>query len=236
MFIAALFSIIGPQSASSVSRISQLSRFENYLEIIEHKKLSFSQGKDLSSIVDFLYSNYGIEVMQPLAKGKLDELAKADYTINSYDIMVALGTNYISEYEQSETDYSNSKTYYYPDTDATIETIRGYDFSMIIGKNYSGENYDTVSIGKTKYKIETVSKKYGLDLKINDDVIPIDLLTYIISNPKFIHDNNSKTEIIQKIDLPKYHLKIRYLSVNAQLKSKEKTLDGYKIKVLIKII
>lgn len=233
LFIAALFSISGPQSANSISKNSQQSRFETYLKIMEHKKLSFSQEKDMSSIVDFLFSNFGIKAMQPLAKGKLDELAKAKYTFDSPDIMEALGTKYVSRYETKTSD-ENEINYYNP-TYSDIENIHGYDFKIELTNYRTDKINESIVIDNQKYMIQTNKKEYGFDLIINQNTIPIDLLSFIVSEKAKFKKSNPDVKIIQFIDLAKYQIKIKYESVNAQLKPENKKITNYNIKMLVKI-
>ncbi|MEY4085101.1 MAG: hypothetical protein RL074_888 [Bacteroidota bacterium] len=75
-----------------------------------------------------------------------------------------------------------------------------------------------------------------MDLQINKEILPIDLLTFILSNPIFKQNDNSNTEISQEINLPKYHLKILYQSASAHTNLKEKSLDGYQVKILVKLV
>jgi hypothetical protein len=233
LFFTGIISIVGPQSADAISKKSQLSRLESYITTIQKGELNDEQKKDLSSIVDFIASNYGIDAMIPLAKGKLGQLKTNHKAPNSIEIMKALGTTYVSRYEDSK---PNEEQYHYYYNGTTIENIHGYDFSISANKFGKTNHSGNITIGNTKYDIKTVTKKYGLDLQINTEVIPIDLLSYIVSNPAFKQGDNSDTEIIQEIEHPKYHLRIQYQSANAHSSLKEKSLDGYEIKVLVKLL
>ena len=110
--IAGLLSIVGPQSADSISRNSQLSRFEIYMQKTEKVKLSFEQEKDLSSIVDFLEKNYGVETLLPYTKDKLTLLLKKDKTPESSEIMKALGFQYRYQYDRNERNKNDNEFYY----------------------------------------------------------------------------------------------------------------------------
>jgi hypothetical protein len=233
LFFTGIISIAGPQSADTISKKSQLDRFESYIKIIDTKELNDEQKKDLSSIVDFIESNYGIDPMIPLANGKLDQLKNTSKKPNSVKIMKALGTSYSATYENSK---PNENQYHFRYNGNTIENIQGYDFSISANEFNEKNQIGVVTIANAKYNIKTITKKYGLDLQINTVVIPVDLLTYIISNPNFRQgDNNSDTKIIQEIELPKHHLKILYQSASAHTNLKEKSLDGYQIKILVKL-
>ena len=233
LFFTGIISIAGPQSADSISKKSQLNRFESYIKIMDKKELNDEQKKDLSSIVDFIESNYGVDPMILLAKGKLDQLKTNHKTPNSIEIMKALGTTYVSTYENSK---PNEEQYHYNYNGSAIENIHGYDFSISANEFNEKNLTGVVTIANAKYNIKTITKKYGLDLKINTEVIPIDLLSYIVSNPAFKQGDNSNTEIIQEIEHSKYHLRIQYQSANAHTSLKEKSLDGYQIKILAKLL
>ena len=232
LFFTGIISIAGPQSADTISKKSQLDRFESYIKIIDTKELNDEQRKDLSSIVDFIESNYGIDPMIPLANGKLDQLKNTSKKPNSVKIMKALGTSYSATYENSK---PNENQYHFRYNGNTIENIQGYDFSISANEFNEKNQIGVVTIANAKYNIKTITKKYGLDLQINTEVIPIDLLSYIVSNPAFKQGDNSDTEIIQEIELPKYHLKILYQSADAHVNPEEKSLDRYKIKILVKL-
>ena len=233
LFFTGIISIAGPQSADSISKKSQLNRFESYIKIMDKKELNDEQKKDLSSIVDFIESNYGVDPMILLAKGKLDQLKTNHKAPNSIEIMKALGTTYVSTYENSK---PNEEQYHYNYNGSAIENIHGYDFSISANEFNEKNLTGVVTIANAKYNIKTITKKYGLDLKINTEVIPIDLLSYIISNPNFRQGDNSDTEIIQEIEHSKFHLRIQYQSANAHTSLKEKSLDGYQIKILAKLL
>ena len=233
LFFTGIISIAGPQSADSISKKSQLNRFESYIKIMDKKELNDEQKKDLSSIVDFIESNYGVDPMILLAKGKLDQLKTNHKAPNSIEIMKALGTTYVSTYENSK---PNEEQYHYHYNGSAIENIHGYDFSISANEFNEKNLTGVVTIANAKYNIKTITKKYGLDLQINTEVIPIDLLSYIVSNPAFKQGDNSDTEIIQEIEHSKYHLRIQYQSANAHTSLKEKSLDGYQIKILAKLL
>ena len=168
-----------------------------------------------------------------LAKGKLDQLKTNHKAPNSIEIMKAIGTTYVSTYENSK---PNEEQYHYNYNGSAIENIHGYDFSISANEFNEKNLTGVVTIANAKYNIKTITKKYGLDLQINTEVIPIDLLSYIVSNPAFKQGDNSDTEIIQEIEHSKYHLRIQYQSANAHTSLKEKSLDGYQIKISAKLL
>lgn len=234
MCLAAIFSIAGPQSANSISKNSQLSRFEVYMHKIEKEKLNFEQEQDLSSIINFLEKNYGVKILLPYTKNKLNALLKKDKNPNSSQIMEALGLQYHSDYDRKDKD--NTEFYYYGNekNQNTVENIHGYDMSFILSKNNAFECADCIKIDGVSYSIKSAEKEYGIDLQINQDIIPLKIIDYVNKNSSFEYENSDK-EIAQKIELPKYDIIITYISLNGKKVGTKKVLDQYQIKVMLKI-
>lgn len=237
MCIAGLLSIIGPQSADSISKNSQLSRFETYLEKTEKAKLTFEQEQDLSSIVDFLEKNYGVEILLPYTNGKLDTLVEKNKAANSSQIMKALGFQYRDSYYRQEK-FENDNEFYYnfhKNEQQNIENIHGYDMSFSIGNNNDLKCNDCMTINNINYSVISSKKDYGLDLQINQETIPLKIVDFVNANPAFDQNENSGEKITQKIESPKYSVLITYITVSGEIKGKKKTLDRYQIKVLVRI-
>ena len=233
--IAGLLSIVGPQSADSISRNSQLSRFEIYMQKTEKVKLSFEQEQDLSSIVDFLEKNYGVETLLPYTKDKLTLLLKKDKTPESSEIMKALGFQYRYQYDRNERNKNDNEFYYnlYENEQQRIENIHGYDIAFSIGKNENLDCDKCININNKSYSIMSSKKEYGIELKINQDIIPLPIVDFVNENPAF--DQNKNQKIVQKIESPKYTVLMTYLTVNGKKEGMKKTLNQYRIKVMIRI-
>lgn len=240
MCLAGLFSIVGPQSANSVSKYSQLSRFEVYMQKTDGKKLTFEQEQELSSIVHFLDKNYGFEVMLPYADKRLDALYKKDKDPNYNEIMESLGYEYRSEYARKD-DLSDSFNYYYYENnnnDSVVENIHGYDFIFTLYKNNVFECNNCIAIDDVTYSIKSKEKDYGQDLQINQDIIPLKINDFVNSNSKFKIGNNyseSDEKIKQKVENQKYTILITYLNANGKVENKKKILENYQIKVMVGI-
>lgn len=234
MCLFGLLSIAGPQSADSISKNSQLSRFEEYMKGMGAKKLTFDQEKDLSSIVDFLEENYGVNVLTPYTENKLTALLKKDKTPNTSQIMEAFGYEYHSEYEKNINE-GGSYNYSQPYNNNEITIIRGYDFSFELSNYNSIDDKETVKIDNKTYALKSEDKEYGFDLSINNEIIPIKIYDFIKSNSAFENNDNSDPSIVQEIQSKNYDLRIIYTSVSGSKKGKEKTIDNYEIKLLVKI-
>ena len=235
--LVALFSIAGPQSADSISKNSQLSRFETYMQKSEKGKLTFEQEQDLSSIVDFLEKNYGIKILLPYTDHKLDILLNKDKDPDSSQIMKALGFHYRYQYDKEERIKNDNEFYYnfYKNERENIENIHGYDIAFSIGKNYDIDCENCININNKNYSIMSSKKDYGLDLQINQDIIPLRIVDFVNENQGFDQNENSEEKIVQKIESPEYTVLITYITVSGKKDEKKKTLDTYQIKVMIQI-
>lgn len=232
MCIAGLFSIVGPQSANSVSKYSQLSRFESYMQK-DSKKLTFEQEKDLSSIVSFLEKNYGVEIMIPYAKTKLETLLKKEKAPSDYDIMKALGYEYKSPY--SKYGEKNTEIYYaYYEDEEKIENIHGYDMTFRTSNNNDFECMECIKIDNKNYSVKSKKKEYGIELKINDDIIPLKTIDFINKNSS-IGVSQSEIKVTQIVETAKYTILITYLNVNGKIEKDRKRIDNYQIKLMIAI-
>lgn len=237
MCIAGLLSIIGPQSADSISKNSQLSRFETYLQKSEKTKPTFEQEQDLSSIVGFLEKNYGVEILLPYANGKLDTLLKKEKNPDLEQVMKALGFQYRSKYDREQMEENDNDFYYefYKEQNQDIENIHGYDLSLSIGNKEDLDCDNCIKINNKSYSIMSCKKDYGLALQINQDNIPLKIFDFVNANPAFDQNENSGGNIVQKIESPKYSILITYNMVSGKIKGKRKILDQYQIKVLVRI-
>jgi len=238
MCLSGLFSIVGPQSADSVSKYSQLWRFESYLQKSEGKKLTFEQEQELSSIVYFLERNYGFEVLLPYANKKLDALYKRDKDPGINQIMASLGYEYQSEYTQRSEVRNSFSYYYYENKDNVVENIHGYDFIFTLFKNNGFECNNCITINNVSYSIRSIEKDYGQDLQINQDVIPLKINDFVNSNSKFKIGNDysdSPEKIEQKIENSKYTILLHYYLANGKIENNKKILENYQIKIMVGI-
>lgn len=232
MCLAGLFSIVGPQSADSVSKYSQLSRFESLLQKADGKKLTFEQEKELSSVVFFLKRNYNFEVLIPYAPKKLEPLYKKDKDPGPSEIVASLGFEYRSEYEQKAKENDSFSYYFYESNNNAVTNIHGYDFTFDLSKNSSFECSKCITINNTAYTIKSKTTNYGEELQINQDIMPLKINDFINSNPDFKNDYNSNKKIEQRIENSKYIILIHYLSANGKIKNNKKVPINYQIKVM----
>lgn len=230
--IAGLLSIAGPQGADSISKNSQLSRFEFYMEKLPKKKLTFEEQKELSSIVTFLEENYGIKIMIPFARKQLEALVKKDKDANDFDVMDALGYKYQSQYARSENNRTDIYYSYSENQDSVID-IHGYDFYFTTSNNNGFACTDCLKIENKTYSVATEYKPYGIELKINEDIIPLKTIDFINKSSRFGEDNTEKTT--QQVETDKYSISITYLYVAGEVKNGTKVIDNYQVKIMIAI-
>nr|WP_199000886.1 DUF4153 domain-containing protein [Flavobacterium sp. ASV13] len=235
MCLAALLTLVGPQSANSISRSSQLSRFATYMQNPDSKKLTFEQEQDLSSIVSFLEENYGVEIMVPYAKNKLEALLKKDKSPSDYKIMKALGYEYRSEYDRKNDTDNSFYYYFYGNDNNKVENIHGQDFLFSIYNNNDFDCNNCTSINGKPYTIKSKGTSYGVALQINQHIIPIRINDFVNANSAFRNNNNSDEKIVQKLDDPKYTITLTYISANGTIEKEKKVLSNYQIKVMIAI-
>lgn len=235
MCLFGLLSIVGPQSADSISKQSQLSRFKTYLKVIEKEKLTFKQEQDLSSIVEFLEENYGVNVLLPYTGNKLTALLKNYKTPNSSQIMKAFGLQYRSDYDSIEKDGNYFNYNFNENEHQSINNVHGYDLSFTVSDFVILDCNECVKINGKTFSIKTNKQNYGFDLQINQDNIPLKIYDFINSNPAFELNDATDEKITQKIETVKYDILITYSSVSGRINGKLKTIENYEIKVLVKI-
>lgn len=236
MCVAGLFSIVGPQSADSVSKYSQLSRFESYINKKDGKKITFEEEQELSSIVYFLDRNYGFEVMIPYADKKLDALYKKDKDPGISEIMESLGYEYQSEYAKRDDVNDSFNYYFYENNENSIDNIHGYDFTFTLSKTNPFECNNCATINNVPYSVKAIKKDYGIDLQINKEIIPLKINDFVNSNSKFKIGNdytNSPEKIEQKIENSKYIISLTYLLADGKVKNNKKIVENYQVKVMV---
>lgn len=230
MCVIALLTIIGPQSADSVSKRSQLSRFEYLLNLGTKKQLTIQQEQDLSSIVSFINDIYGHEALIPFSKN-IAQLNQKDKDPSNNDLMKALGYTYRNSYDG---DPIEEQFYYYYDNNnaTTIDKVAGYDLAFVIN-NYDNLNcINCMELNNTTYSISSTKTDYGVELKINGTVIPIKINDFVLSNPNF-KKKERNTKIIQTISTTKYDLNLHYDS--ATIYSDKTNIQSFNIKALLRI-
>ncbi|UQD55945.1 DUF4153 domain-containing protein [Flavobacterium sp. K5-23] len=233
MCVIALLTIIGPQSADSVSKRSQLNRFKEYIVDNKKTKLTYKEEQDLSSIIEFINDHYGIEALAPLSL-KINQLAKKDKEPSSFAIMEALGYKYRRSYRGATEAEEPIYYHYYNNDDGGIAEIKGYDFAFELNNNNNYTCKNCVQWSNKPYSINYTSTDYGVALKINDDVIPIKINNFIKTTATFKAKNNNK-KITQRIITSKYELLLQYESVTINYRENETTIDAFNIKTLLKI-
>lgn len=186
LFLVALFSSFGPWGAFSVSKNSQLGRFETILEkngmLLENGKaeknkveLTFEDQKNLSSIVDYLVQMHGYRALSEYFPENFDTAFGNTVYSNVSDIMKLLGVEYINEWQAEN---SSSDYYYIQANNSVVSGIQIDPFSTMIQYSryhYAGEDdsvyVDNVVVDSLTYSIEWRTIDNNLSLFLPQDTI-----------------------------------------------------------------
>jgi hypothetical protein len=179
-----LISLYGPQSAFSISEMSQLSRLKNHLDnagrlknekaVFSNKKIELSAAKEIVSILDYLLDTHGNKSIQPLFDKNLDTVLAAK-DLKSYFNKTKVISDLIGiDYDKS-LGYSNVNledgfevANYSSLTDESFE-IAGYDYFQdfnLYTDNVTSENMEKVV---NNYKMKYSYSNGSWDVVINVD-------------------------------------------------------------------
>lgn len=231
MCLIAMLTILGPQSADSVSKRSQLNRFQDYITR-QKSTLTIEEEKDLSSIVSFINKNYGIKELIPFSN-KLALLTKKDKVPGDSQIMEALGYSYRGRYYNENDKKENFYYSYYNPDRMNIEKIQGYDLAFEISDNNNSTCENCLDVNGKKYSINYSKKDYGIELKINNDIIPLQINNFILQNKALLNDNHKK--LIQTVTTKNYEIQLNYQSLDGENKDDKIILNWFSINVLLKM-
>lgn len=160
--IIAFMAIVGPWSAFSVSKYSQLSRLEDLLEknkMLENGKIvplkdtiSFEVQKEISSKIEYLVQTHGIFSLEKLFAKSMHQII--DSTVSKYSqtnvILKEMNLEYVSRWqEQPENNFSYNNYF--------LNSLQVSGFDYLLEFNYSNyspdnntrvqeENYDSLAV------------------------------------------------------------------------------------------
>ncbi|MFA9189782.1 DUF4153 domain-containing protein [Flavobacterium sp. FZUC8N2.13] len=231
MCLIAMLTILGPQSADSVSKRSQLNRFQDYITR-QKSTLTIEEEKDLSSIVSFINKNYGIKELIPFSN-KLALLTKKDKVPGDSQIMEALGYSYRGRYYNENDKKENFYYSHYNPDRMNIEKIQGYDLAFEISDNNNSNCENCLDVNGKKYSINYSKKDYGIELKINNDTIPLQINNFILQNKALLNDNHKK--LTQTVTTKNYEIQLNYQSLDGENKDDKIILNWFSINVLLKM-
>ena len=116
-----------------------------------------------------------------------------------------------AQYDQ-KTNNNNEYFYnFYENNNQNIENIQGYDVSFSIANNEDLECTECITIDNKSYSIISTKKEYGVDLQINQDIVPLKIVDFVSQTPDFDYKENWNHKITQKIETPKYTILIYYI-------------------------
>jgi len=184
LFFACLISLYGPQSAFSISEMSQVNRLKNYLGnagrlknekvVFSNKKIELSDAKEIVSILDYLLDTHGNKSIQLLFDKNLDTILVAKdlkSNINKTKVVSDLiGIDYDKSLGYSNVNLEDGYEVanYSSLTDESFE-IAGYDYFQdfnLYTDNATSENVEKLV---NNYKVNYFYSKGSWDLVVNMD-------------------------------------------------------------------
>lgn len=147
--------------------------------------------------------------------------------------MEALGYEYKSPYSRYQ-DNDTQIYYAYYENDESIEIIHGYDLSFRTSTNSEFECTECAKIENKNYSIHAKKKNYGIELQINEVIIPLKIIDFVNKNSTFGVNQNSK-KVVQLVETTQYKILIIYLNVNGNVEKGKKTIDNYQVKIMVDI-
>lgn len=162
--IVAILSTFGPWGAFSVSKNSQLSRFEHILTennmlndgkvIHAPDTISRKAQINISSIVSYISEYHDIKTFQPYFETDFDSLFKGeDYRYNKESLLMELmGLKYISRWDyrlDEETGEETESVVFRVDAEEQIMSVSGFDHLINISSyyyTYGNDNFDSLDV------------------------------------------------------------------------------------------
>ena len=181
--ILAVLAVYGPQSATSVSKYSQLARLK---QIFKSNKKEDVEEKP--ALIRHLVSRYGLAVMQKFTTKDLDKIeAKIDQKIiNSYsreDVKVDTIFKILKIKEQSA--YQPTNQYSFVNPENQFINIKGYDYLLEID-NYTQREWNfnglKISVKRSKENIKTIKIDEKESLMIDNKKLFNELVAKVDSN------------------------------------------------------
>jgi hypothetical protein len=205
LFILAILSIYGPQSAFSVSKASQTARFRKLLD-----KKTDRQQAELSNILKYLVEMHGLSSLQSFTKVDLKKVEDEIYAkakVKGYRSRTkALDTAFAILKIKNTRNNWNNESFSFENENAGVVDVSGYN-SLIDLDDY--RNYTRVYDGKT-FKVErTMVNLEGENAKIQK------LTVTIAKNETVTFDIDSLVKAI--------------IAQNDKLKFEKNNFDTYKV-------
>ncbi|AWG21248.1 DUF4153 domain-containing protein [Flavobacterium faecale] len=232
MCVIAFVTLFGPQSADSISKKSQLNRFEKFILKSKTTKLTEKEEKDLSSIVLFINDNYGISPLAPYSK-KIAIAAKKDKTMGAAAIMKELGFTYRGSQYRGENNGEAVYYYYNSEKSLPIDNIQGYALAFELNRYATTNCDDCITIDSKGYSISHKMVAKGIELTINNEKILLPINDFVFKNKELIKQNTE--QLIQNIRTKNFDFRLNYKSVNGQIEEDQVVIENYDITIYVKI-
>ncbi len=221
--LTGLLTIYGPQSAQSVSKSSQLNRFVNYMHQNDIKRLSEEDQIEMSSVVDYIITYHGHELLIENAEHKLDSIASQGIGTLQHKTMTALGLEY-----HSNGYGSHAKEYFNISSSSTkLHEISGYDFIAELS-TYGNIDCDScLNLNGKNYAIRTAKNAGILTLNINDDKIVIDAEAFANNLKPATTTVYKQAELTQVVENENFRVKVVYADLSGKIKDEKYSVQSF---------
>ena len=187
LFVAVIFSAVGPMSAFRVSERNQMDRLIELLnknEIYVDGKISnvsgdigFEDEKNISSIVDYMVNVHGEESLQPLFSDPIDSvIVDQDYGSYTTKILKTMGLEFISESLNMQVANSSS-IYTILSSERNSNSVNVENYEWMIRFNQYGSSASEVEfkINKEEFGIDIVDRNRLVITKAGEEFYKTDL-------------------------------------------------------------
>lgn len=221
--VTGLLTIYGPQSAQSVSKSSQLNRFVNYMHQNDIKQLSKEDQIEMSSVVEYIISNHGHELLVENAEHKLDSITSQGVGTLEHKTMAMLGLTYYSNGYGSHTkEYFNISS-----SSPNLHQVNGYDF-MVELPSYGKIDCDScLNLDGKNYAISTSKNAGTLTLNINDDKIVIDAEAFANNLKPRTETVYKQAELTQVVENEHFRVKVIYADLSGNIKDEKYNVQSF---------
>ena len=243
LMIIAVLSAFGPWSAFSVSQYSQKLRLENLfnkyqilnengkISIANSDKIAFSDGQEISSIIDYLVENHGVESLSKFSeKSIMDSLQTSDRYGAAQKFMFLSGLKYYNSYDSDiqQKQHFNYSVYY----NETVKNIKGYDY--ILSFNLYDSYPDSLQIS-TFFTVDSVKLDMYLLKASNTFHILYNNDTVAFNLQALVKNLDSKYTTFNEYNIPSDTLTIVKDGTLYNFKAVFTNLNGYTDSAGIKI-
>ncbi len=213
--LTGLLTLYGPQSAQYVSKISQLSRYQNYLHQNETERLSKEDQKELSSVVDYLLDNHGSEFLIAESNHQLDTITTMGIGSYNRKVMAALGLEYTAynRYGSKLDDQFNIWSSF-----TNMHQVTGYDLVLELPVHEKMNCDSCLLVNNTYYPVSAKREGGLLILNIHNDKITVDVNAFANQLKPVSGSDYNRNDLTQIVETERYKIKLIYTNLNGFIK------------------